>query len=154
MFRVRADYIETILMTDRAARSSGLLVVLAPRYGEKLTDVWPGRSVWIAMSPSNEPVVRSHWAASIKNDAGDTLTGFLIGEDIPPEIGFLRQLDNIELHQARHSVGDPYRLIEVVGCSLTDEVRAALCNLGFFEFREHEDGFVASRTKEEANRLR
>jgi hypothetical protein len=154
MVTVKAGYIKNIPIADMSALSPGVLVVLDPQYGEKLTEVWPGRPVWIAMSLSNEPVVRSLWKGALNKDVGDTLTGFPTSQDVGPDISFLRQLDNIELHHGRHSTSDPYRLIEVVGCPLTAEVRAALNKFGFIEFNEQSSGFVASRTEEKANYLR
>jgi len=38
---------------------SEVLVILDPVFGERLREFWPGRAVWIVMSPTNEPVMKA-----------------------------------------------------------------------------------------------
>ena len=61
--------------------TGSVLVVLDPNYGERLRQMWPGRPVWIAMSPINEPTVRSLWASHPDGDHLSGITGFRFDTD-------------------------------------------------------------------------
>jgi hypothetical protein len=126
-----------------------VLVILDPNYGERLRQVWPGRPVWIAMSPINEPAVRSLWASHPDGNHLTGLTGFQFDKDNLPEDSLLQNLDMIDLHHGLHSSKEPYTVLEVSGARLTMNVREALSKLGFENFVEHTDGFTTRRSMEE-----
>jgi hypothetical protein len=46
------------------AEANEVLVVLDPNFGERLRHASGRQPVWIVMSPANEPVIRSIWAAT------------------------------------------------------------------------------------------
>ncbi len=130
--------------------TGSVLVVLDPNYGERLRQMWPGRSVWIALSPINEPTVRSLWASHPDCDHLSGITGFRFDADALPENSLLDTLDMIDLHHGLQSSKDPYTVLEVVGARLTTDVWEVLCKLGFERCLEHTDGFTARRSTEGA----
>jgi hypothetical protein len=133
------------MTTENLARS--VLVVVDPNYGERLRRICPpGRPAWIAMSPINEPTVRSLWASHPDTDYLTGITSFNFDPDVLPENSFLNYLGTIDLHHGADSSEFPYTSIEVIGARLAIDVREALGELGFDEFVEHPDGFSARRS--------
>ncbi|RJF87629.1 hypothetical protein D3874_11855 [Oleomonas cavernae] len=117
------------------------MVVLDPKFGESLRNHWPGQAIWIVKSPTNEPVVRSIWAAFHANDLTD-ITMF----DNTPESPFLSTLDALDLHHGTLSTDLPYGALKVIGTELTEQIRLALGRLGFGKISQNFDGFEAIRT--------
>jgi len=135
--------------------TGSVLVVMDPNYGERLRQMWqPGRPAWIAMSPTNEPTVRSLWTSHPATDQLTGITAFNFDPDALPENSFLNHLGAIDLHHGPCSTKTPYTVIEVIGARLAVDVREALGELGFDEFVEHADGFSARRSTEEAAKVR
>jgi len=135
--------------------SGSVLVVMDPNFGERLRQLWqPGRPAWIAMSPVNEPTVRSLWISHPDTDYLTGITGFNFDPDTLPESSFLNYLGTIDLHHGPYSSETPYTALEVIGTRLAIDVREALAELGFDEFVEHADGFSARRSAEEAAKVR
>jgi hypothetical protein len=135
--------------------AGSVLVVMDPNYGERLRQIWqPGRPAWIAMSPINEPTVRSLWTSHPDTDYLTGITAFDFDPDALPENSFLNYLGTIDLHHGPCSSETPYTALEVIGARLASDVREALRELGFNEFVEHPDGFRARRSTEEAARMR
>jgi hypothetical protein len=134
--------------------TGSVLVILDPNYGERLRQMWPGRPIWIAMSPINEPTVRSLRASHPDGDQLSGITGFRLDADGPPENSLLDNLNMIDLHHGPYSNKDPYTVLEVIGARLTINVREALSKLGFEKFLENPDGFSARRSTKEAVKAR
>jgi hypothetical protein len=141
-------------MTAATNPTQGLLVILDPDYGDRLREVWPGSPVWITMSSVNEPVIRSLWATRSEPNHLTGITGMRFDGGITPEHRFLAELDTIDLHHGPYSTKSPYTVLEVIGAPLTNSIRAALSKIGFTDFTESQNGFIATRTAEEAMRLR
>jgi hypothetical protein len=143
-------------MNNVGSPGSSVLVIVDPIFGEKLRTVPAGQPVWIAMSPTNEPVIRSLWATSqLRTDHLTGITGFRFDEGGSAEDRLLAQLYDIDLHHGLYSSPSPYTDIAVRGARPTADVRAGLSKFGFSDFTETEDGFTARRTPEEAaKRLR
>ena len=131
-----------------------MLVVLDPDFGDRLRDVWPGQAVWITMSPTNEPVVRSIWASVRGSNHPVGITGFRYQENVSEQDRLLAELETIQLHHGPYSTSSPFTVLKVIGCKLTDAVQSALSELGFFDCRQSPEGFIATRSEEEAKRLR
>lgn len=70
--------------------------------------------------------------------------------EINAEERFLAELDTIDLHHGAYSTHTPYTELEVLGCMLNNQIRAALAELGFDNVEDKAHGFVARRTHEEA----
>jgi hypothetical protein len=133
---------------------SRLFVIMDPDHGDRLRELEPGLPVWIAMSPANEPVIRSLWAARPSHDHLTGITGFHFNANDSAEERFLSEMSMIDLHHGPYSTSNPYTELEVIGTPLTIGIRSALLRYGFSEFSEDQDGFVATRSHEEAKRLR
>lgn len=140
-------------MSDLTHSAGSVLVIVDPAFSGKLRTVPAGQPVWIAMSTSNESVVRSLWASQVSTDHLTGITGFRFDEGVSAEDLFLAELDTIDLHHGPHSSASSYVEIAVRGARPTAEVRAGLSEFGFTDFTETEDGFTARRTQEEAMRL-
>lgn len=106
------------------------------------------------MSPVNEPIIRALW--EVRPDRGSVkgITSFPFVAFQLPEDRFLAVLDDFDLHLGPHSDPVSYRELEVIGFPLTSRVRNTLAQIGFTHFVEGKEGFVATRNKEEASRLR
>ena len=131
-----------------------VLVVLDPDFGDRLRDVWPGQAVWITMSPANEPVVRAIWASARSSNHLVGITGFRYQENISEQDRLLAELETIQLHHGPYSTSSPFTVLKVIGCKLTDAVQSALSELGFYDHRQSPEGFIATRSEEQARRLR
>jgi hypothetical protein len=136
------------------AEANEVLVVLDPNFGERLRHASGRQPVWIVMSPANEPVIRSIWAATPNISHLTGITALTHYEDEGPEGRFLAYLDTIELHHGAMSTTTPYTVIKVIGVPLTTAVRRALSELGFAKFDQGSAGFEAIRSLEEAVRIR
>jgi hypothetical protein len=141
-------------MSHPTANTLPVVVIVDPDFGEKLGSIPVGQAVWIAMSPANEPTVRSLWKRRNAPDHLTGITGFLFDDGVSAEDRFLAELDTIDLHHGPYSSTSPYTEIVVIGAHPTAEVRKDLSELGFADFTEIENGFTARRTPEEAMRLR
>jgi hypothetical protein len=140
-------------MANQAEQSRRLLVVLDPDFGNQLHEVQPDQPVWIVQSARNTPAVKALWAAPSGNLGLTDVTSFTPKEQ-NSEHEFLGQLDMIDLHHGPYSSQTPYTLIRVVGAHLTEEIGAALRQLGFDTFTSTPRGFTAHRSEIEAQRLR
>jgi hypothetical protein len=133
---------------------SRLFVIVDEEYGDHLREIAPGQPIWITMSPANEPVIRSLWAARPNSDHLTGITGFHFDARASREDRFLAELDTIDLHHGPYSARNSYTELEVIGTPLTIGIRAALSQLGFDEFTEGQNGFLATRSRNEARRIR
>jgi hypothetical protein len=137
------------------SKTSSVVVIVDPAFGEKLRAIPAGEPVWITMSPSNAPVVRSLWSTSRSRTNHLTgITGFHFDEGVSAEDRLLAELDQIDLHHGPHSSPSPYTEISVKGAQPNSDVRAGLQEYGFSDFVESGDGFIARRSLESATRLR
>jgi hypothetical protein len=141
-------------MTTQTLSPARLLVILDPDYGDRLREVSPGQPVWITMSPVNTPVIRSLWATHPDSNHLTGITGFGFDTSVPADECFLAELDTIDLHHGPYSTVAPYTQLEVIGVPLATSIRTALSRIGFAQFSEGQNGFIATRTHEEASRLR
>jgi hypothetical protein len=131
-----------------------VVVILDAEYGEKLRGLAPALPIWIVMSPTNEPVIRSLWSMAVGPiDPITGITGLRWDPGSEPEERFLYELDTIDLHHGPDSTMYPYTVLEVIGVPLTVPVRTALSKFGFYHFTEDPDRFIATRSLEEANRI-
>ena len=62
-----------------------------------------------------------------------------------PENALLDEFDTIDLHHGPYSANQPYTVLEVIGTSLTEKVKAELGQYGFDEFCSTMTGFRAVR---------
>jgi hypothetical protein len=130
-----------------------VFAILDPDYGERLCNIWPGSAVWIVNSAVNDPIVQKLTASSPESDH---VTGITVwtGRVNSVEEHLLSEIGTIDLHHGPYSSSVSYTELEVIGASLTESIRTELLRYGFAHVVEGQEGFVATRSQEEATRLR
>jgi hypothetical protein len=106
------------------------------------------------MSPANEVVVRSLWAQPPTHNHLSGITGFGYEQGVAAEDRLLSELDTIDLHHGPYSTTSPYTTLKVIGAQLTATLRSELSTSGFSTFQQSSEGFIATRSEEDAARLR
>src|SRR5215510_11910515 len=115
------------------ARSRVHLIVEAD-YGERLRALPDDEDLWVADTPTNQPVIKSIWAARSAVAPPFGITSFKVAPDKTPEDWLLDILDTIESHHGEHSQSPPYSVLRVVGTSLSPLLRRELEECGFVRF--------------------
>lgn len=119
-------------------------LILDPELGQQLA-VLPAREpVWIVENPPNDLVIHQLWKERPGLSDLEGITRFK-SYDCSSESAFLDMLSTVDLHHGAYSTKTPYSLLEVVGCSPTEDVRAALEELGFCITASSPKGFTAER---------
>jgi hypothetical protein len=54
-------------------------------------------------------------------------------------------IDSLDVHHNQYSHDPGYTVLEVYGATLSEKIAAAFFKYGFFEFRNTDGGFVASK---------
>jgi hypothetical protein len=127
-------------------------VILDPTFGQRLAQLPAHEPVWIVRSADNDPIVHELWQSRTTKSHLDGITLFN-ASDGSPEEAFLDILGSVDLHHGAHSADPPYALLEVTGCPLSEEIRAALDELGFAIIGKTENGFSAQRSSPPAKLL-
>jgi hypothetical protein len=148
--RQTVERIAALVRTKAVARAR-LLVVLDPAFGQRLQGLPPGRPAWIVMSPDNEPAIRTYWQAYPDLGHLNGVSGITPCSGASPEEELLANLDTIDLHHGPYSSASPYEELEVIGAHLSPAIETELATLGFTEFDDTAEGFLAHRTAEQAS---
>ena len=119
-------------------------IIVDREFGEKLSALEPGVSVWIVDTPTNKAVVQHLWKELPKDRPSD-ITTFKFVETASPEDIFLAELETIDLHHGRYSGDLPYTVLQVIGASLSTRIKDKLSAYGFDRFRETPEGFKSRR---------
>ncbi len=120
-------------------------VVLDREFGEKLTELAAGVPAWIVDTPLNQAAAQRLWKERKQGDHLTGITTFRGAESLSAEDLLVSQLDTIDLHHGIHSANPPYTILEVLGVSLGDRIKAELSEFGFNEFNVTATGFCAVR---------
>ena len=105
----------------------------------------PNDPVWIVESQFNDPVVQRLWSeAERPEDYLHGITTFQPSSDGSAESDFLGMIETIHKHHGQYAADPPYSLLEVIGCSSSEPVRAALAELGFRVTSFTSEGFSAT----------
>src|SRR6267154_6155979 len=99
-------------------------VVVERNFGEQLAKLTTGVPVWIVDTPLNRPVAERLWK---EHKQRSHLTGITVFDDqksSSPEELLVSQIDTIDLHHGVHSANPPYTVVEAIGASITDRIRA------------------------------
>ena len=131
-----------------------VVVVFDPHCGNHFRELIGASPAWVTMSEANAPVVRAAWADGPKANHLTGITGFNHDDSISPEHRFLGLLDTIDLHHGPYSSKRSYTGLRVVGAIVTEDVRAALADLGFVIVESSAEGFTASRSEAAARQIR
>jgi hypothetical protein len=122
--------------------------IVDPAFGERLAELPADAAAWIIDTPQNTPVAHRLWKERPATTHLTGITTFRPGSSLSAEEELLSQLDTIDLHHGHYSADPPYSILEVIGCSASDRVRAALEELGFSVDFTTFDGFTAVRVHE------
>jgi hypothetical protein len=121
-------------------------VIVDRNFGERLAALPEGMPVWIVDTPTNKPVAQMLWKERKDNDHLTGITTFSDNSSLSPEAILISQLDTIELHHGPYSADPPFTQFEMLGASLSEEIRAELFQFGFNEFQPTSEGFRCSRS--------
>lgn len=114
-------------------------------YGERLHSLPQNEASWVAETSSNQPVIKSIWAARLTDELHTGITSFRVAPDKTPEAWLLNILDAVELHHGEHSQWPHYSVLRVVGTPLSKRLRCELEECGFVRFENSVDGFIAHK---------
>jgi hypothetical protein len=114
-------------------------------YGERLRGLPLEEDSWVADTSTNQPVIKSIWAARAVGERMADITSFRVAPDKRPEDWLLDILDAVESHHGEHSQSPPYSVLRVVGTPLSQRLRRELGECGFVRFEDSADGFVAHK---------
>jgi hypothetical protein len=118
-------------------------VVVDSNFGERLAGLPAHEPVWIIDSPANTPVAHRLWKQRPAKNHLTGITTFKPGPNLSAQEELLNQLGTIDLHHGEYSANPPYTVIEVIGCTPSDKIRAALAELGFTVDSARSSGFTA-----------
>jgi hypothetical protein len=124
---------------------TNVLVIVEPSFGERLTLLPANVQVWIVDTPINTPVVHRLWKERRADNEQNGITTFKVFPGKSREENFLSNLSTIDLHHGHYSNDPPYAQIEVIGASLSDQIKAALSEYGFHQVVATAEGFCAIR---------
>jgi hypothetical protein len=119
-------------------------IVVDPSFGERLTGLPEGEPVWVIESVLNTPVAHRLWTERPK-DYRDGITTFTAASGSSAEAELIRILETVDEHHGEYSAGPPYSLLDVIGCSPSEQVQSALVQFEFAVTEQTSDGFRAAR---------
>ncbi|MEY2506985.1 MAG: hypothetical protein QOH01_1314 [Verrucomicrobiota bacterium] len=123
-------------------------VIVDPAFGERLAALPADEPSWVLDTPENTLVAHRLWKERPAASHLPGITTFRPGQSLSAEDEFISQLGTIDLHHGHYSADPPYSVLEVIGCSPSDRVRAALEEFAFAVQSTTSDGFIAVRTNE------
>src|ERR1019366_3909839 len=121
-----------------------VFVVVDKEYGERICELARTGPAWIIDTPVNRAAAQKMWAERPHASHLDGVTTFKSQASVP-EDALVNELDMIDLHHGCYSADPPYTVLEVVGASATESVKAELGQYGFNEFCSTTAGFLAVR---------
>jgi hypothetical protein len=121
-----------------------VFVVLDREYGKRLSEPAAKGPVWIVDSPVNRAEAEQLWSARPTYTHLDAVTTFK-SDCSSPEETLINELDTIDEHHGNYSADPPYTILEVIGTTATEKVKAKLGRFGFNEFEPIPNGFRAVR---------
>jgi hypothetical protein len=66
---------------------------------------------------------------------------------LSPEEQAISMLEQVDLHHGEFSADPPYSILEVIGCTASDDIRQELQEYGFGISEITKEGFIATRTE-------
>ncbi|HVO64941.1 MAG TPA: hypothetical protein VMT12_00530 [Syntrophales bacterium] len=125
-----------------------VMLIVEPAYGERLAAVPPHVPVWIIENDLNTPVVRRLRQERHEENHLTGITTFKQDLSLSPEEQAIAMLAQVDLHHGEFSADPPYSILEVIGCTSSDDVRHELQQYGFGISEITKEGFIATRTEE------
>jgi hypothetical protein len=126
-------------------RESKVTLVLDPDYGDKLPSLAAVGHVWIIDTPANRAAASAYWAQHPNHQIESGITTFKSSGNESRLENCLNILETIDLHHKQYSSSPPYSVLEIIGLSLTNEVKSSIEDLGFGTFETTVEGFRATR---------
>jgi len=123
-----------------------LVVDLA--YGESLASLTPHAPVWIIESDLNTPIVERLRQERAEESHLQGITTFMKKPRLSSEEQAISMLEQVDLHHGEFSGDPPYSILEVIGCTVNDDIRKELQEHGFRISEINKVGFIATRTEE------
>jgi hypothetical protein len=113
-----------------------VFVILDDHFAEKASDLMPLGPIWMKGSGANRAAAQTLW--KLPNLPPDHVTVFN-DTDETPEDAFISMLDTIDMHHPGWSS------MEILGATLTPDLRAALESYGEGVFEQRANGFAYIR---------
>lgn len=120
-------------------------VVLDPTYGDHLLLIPADVPVWIVDSPVNRAAAQQAWSQRGTESHLHGVTTFTFRETESAEDTLMAELSTIDLHHGPYSAHPPYTIIDVIGATLSDMIKAEMGRFGFDKFQPMAFGFRAVR---------
>jgi hypothetical protein len=122
-----------------------VFVVLDGDYGERLSSLADAGPVWIIDTHPNRVAAQKFWNANPNRNHLDGVTAFKFPQGNSTEDILINELETIDLHHGIYSANPPYTVLEAIGVSLSDKLRAKFSEFDFNRFEVTAQGFRASR---------
>jgi len=122
-----------------------VFVVVDRAYGERLAQLAKIGPVWIVDTPVNRTVAQEIWDTHPNRSYLGGVTTFKFPDGSSSEEILINELDKIDLHHGIYSANPPFRVLDVIGASVTARLKAELREFGFDNFQETPQGFRATR---------
>ena len=122
-----------------------VIAIVDRAFGDKLKTIPTGVPVWIIDSSVNRAAAKEVWDTAPLVSHLEGITVFKSPDDASPERSLIGQIDAIDLHHGFYSADPPYSVLDVIGAAVTQEIRAALDQIGFSEIQPLEEGFRVFR---------
>jgi hypothetical protein len=119
-------------------------IVVDSMFGDRLAELPADEPVWIINSPVNTPVAQRLWTERPDHNHLTAITTFRAASG-NEEDDLLCILGTVDEHHGQYSADPPYSEIEVIGCCASEQIIAALSELGFVLTSSIPEGFHASR---------
>jgi hypothetical protein len=125
-----------------------VILIVDPAYGERISTLPSHVPVWILETEINDPVVKNLRQERHEKNHLTGITTFKRDLTLSPEEQAISVLEQVDLHHGQFSADPPYSILEVIGCTASDDMRQELQEYGFCISEITEEGFIATRTGE------
>ena len=119
---------------------TNLIVVVDPKYGDRLETVTHIAPVWVVESRHNKAACKHLWSAHPTSEHTEkgAITCYNVSDTEDRLSNLINVLPDLEEHHGEFCGGFT---LEVIGLKLTDSVISTLRDLGFSSFSETPQGF-------------
>jgi len=125
-----------------------VILIVDPAFGESLAALLPHVPVWIIESELNSPVVERLRQERAEESHLQGITTFKQKAKLSSEEQAISMLEQVDLHHGEFSAHPPYSIVEIIGCTVTDDLKQELQEYGFGISEFTEKGFMATRKVE------
>lgn len=126
------------------AKNIRVALVLDSAYGAEIISLCKAMPAWVIESPQNLAVIEKLRSATEEGMAS-TVTTFPKRDDESLGAVCQRIVQSLDQHHDEYSQSPAYNELDVIGVSLGDISLAPFLDLGFSEFLQTSNGFVARK---------